>query len=254
MSVVQIERHKNYEVLKLNRGKANPINTKLCSAIIKELRRIENDDNVRGLIITGNTPGYFSVGLDLKELYYHDKKEISHFWEIWGEMVIGLVKFKKPLISAINGYSPAGGCVIAVTCDYRVMADDEKFVIGLNETSVGIVVPEYIFQLYQFWIGKKAAFHFLMDGALHTPSKALEIGLVDEICDVSDVLQKAQRKMEFWLTKPDSILQNSKLNSKSQLINDIENIEEISEEEKLKSWFDPQSRAVMGSIVAQLSK
>lgn len=254
MSVVQIETHKNYEVLKLNRGKANPINTELCAAIIEELRRIENDNNVRGLIITGNTPGYFSVGLDLKELYYYNEKEISHFWKIWGEMVLSLIKFRKPLISAVNGYSPAGGCVIAVTCDYRVMADDEKFVIGLNETSVGIVVPEYIFQLYQFWIGKRSAYQYLMDGVLHSPAQALKIGLVDETCDVSQVLEKAKEKMEFWLTKPDNIIQNSKMNSRSVLINDIESIDEISEEEKLRSWFDPQSRAVMGAIVQQLTK
>jgi enoyl-CoA hydratase/carnithine racemase len=254
MSVVQIESIKNYEILRFNRGKANPINTELCDSITSEIKRIEGDQNVRGLIITGNTPGYFSVGLDLKELYYFGEKEISNFWSSWENMIMTLLQFKKPLISAINGYSPAGGCVIAITCDYRVMADGEKFLIGLNETSVGIVVPEYIFHLYQFWIGKLAAFEHLMDGSLHSPQKALELGLVNEICDVSEVVERAQKKLEFWLSKPDNILQNSKMNLKSQLLKDIKSAEKISKEERLRSWFDPKSREVMSAIVAHLSK
>ncbi|MEE9374662.1 MAG: enoyl-CoA hydratase/isomerase family protein [Saprospiraceae bacterium] len=254
MSLVKIESYKNYEILYLNRGNANPINADLCGEITTELRRIENDGSKRGLIITGNTPGYFSVGLDLKELYYHDERTIGHFWYKWDEMLNSLIHFKKPLISAINGHSPAGGCVIAATCDYRIMADDDKYIIGLNETSVGIAVPENIFLLYQFWIGKNAAYHCLMDGSLHSPSNALKIGLINEVCNIKEVLCHAKRKMDIWLLKSDKILQNSKANMRAQLIKELKDIEEVSDKEKLKIWFDPKSRELMRSMVLQLSK
>jgi len=254
MSLIECTQKEDYQILKLNRGKANPINTELTDAIRNELTKIENDPNIRGAIITGNSPGYFSVGLDLKELFYYDENQITEFWDCWNSMVLELVKFPKPLISAINGYSPAGGCVIAVTCDYRIMADDEKYVIGLNETAVGIVVPEYIFLLYQYWIGKNHAYQNLMDGKLLNPKEALECNLVNEICPVEAVLNRAESKMQSWLSKPDNILKNSKLNMRAQLIRELESAPEIPQEIKLKSWFDPKSRAVMKALVDSLSK
>ena len=254
MATVQIKKHNDFEILTLSRGRANPLNTQVCEDISKELNRIDSDPSVRGLIITGNTPGFFSVGLDLIELNSLDENGIQKFWESWENMVMALIKFKKPIISAINGYSPAGGCVIAVTCDYRVMAEDEKFVIGLNETGVGIVVPEYIFFLYEFWIGKSAAYQHLMDATLHSPSQALKAGLINETCPMDEVLTKAIQKMESWLKKPDNVIQKSKMNMRAGLIRNIESTEKVSQEEKLKAWFDPKSKAVRDVLVASLAK
>lgn len=254
MSLVQIEKREGYDILIFNRGKANPINTDFCQELLGELKRIDSDDTVRGVIFTGNTPGYFSVGLDLKELYYYNKEAMLSFWEVWDELLAKLIRYKKPIISAINGYSPAGGCVLAVTCDYRVMADEENLVIGLNETAVGIAVPEYIFLMYQYWIGKNRAYQYLMDGKLLTTKEAHQSGLVDEAVPMDKVLERAERKMKFWLSKPDNIIQNSKMNLRGQLIRELDSAPIADIEEKLNSWFDPQSRLVMKAIVDSLTK
>lgn len=254
MGLVNLKRKDDYAILEMNRGKANPINIDLSQAIIDALDEVKSDPTVRGLIITGNTPGYFSVGLDLKELYYYDESRIEEFWSVWDKMVMDLITFPKPLIAAINGYSPAGGCVIAVTCDYRIMAEDEKFVIGLNETSVGIAVPEYIFLMYQFWIGKNNAYQFLMDGKLLNVAEAKESGLVNEVTSMENLMLKAEKKMKFWLSKPDKILHDSKMNLRAQLLRELRSMPDIDSSEKLKSWFDPKSRAVMKMIVDSLTK
>ena len=254
MSLVQIVQKEGYQILILNRGKANPINTELVNVIRKIINKAQNDPDIRGLIFTGNTPGYFSVGLDLKELYYYGEEEIIEFWNSWDAMIMEMARFPKPVIAAINGYSPAGGCVLALLCDYRVMADDEKFLIGLNETAVGIAVPEYIFLLYQFWIGKNRAYQFLMDGKLHTPTEALSCQLINESCSLDEVLLKAEGKMKTWLKKSDNILYNSKQNMRAQLIRELENTPDFPIKQKLKSWFDPKSREVMKFIVESLSK
>ena len=49
------------------------------------------------------------------------------------------------MIAAINGAAPAGGCQIAMSCDYRIMAQHPKFNIGLNETKLGIVAPTWVY-------------------------------------------------------------------------------------------------------------
>ena len=122
MSLIKIDKRNQYEILILNRGKANPIDNDMVTEIRAQLKRVAKDPSVRGIIWTGNTPGYFTVGLDLKELYYYDEAQIQVFWENWDSMVMEMIKFPKPMIAAINGYSPAGGCVLALSCYYRMMA------------------------------------------------------------------------------------------------------------------------------------
>lgn len=256
MTLIQTIKKQNYEILKLNRGKANPINGELVSEIRKQIARITEDDGTRGVILTGNTDGFFSVGLDLKELYYYDETQIGEFFENWEAMVMELIKFPKPIIAAINGYSPAGGCVLAVTCDYRMMAKGEKFTIGLNEVMAGIVVPEYIFQMYSFWIGKRQAYHNLLRGKLLKVEEALDCNLIDEVHEMEDLLAKAEAEMKKLLRVSDNLLQDSKKNMRAELIDRLDSISSPEENLKLmlEAWFNPQSRAIMKMLVDSLKK
>lgn len=252
--MIKVEKRDQYEILILNRGKANPINNDMVTAIRENLVRIKNDPGIRGIIWTGNTPGYFSVGLDLKELYFYNEPQIQEFWENWDAMVMELIKFPKPMIAAINGYSPAGGCVLAVTCDYRMMSEGEKFVIGLNEAAVGIVVPEYIYQVYAFWIGSRQAYHNLLRGRLLSVKEAHECKLVDEVHPMEELLPAAEKEMQRILRVPDNILINSKRHMRAAMVDRLEQVPKPDPKAKLAAWFDPKSRAMMKMLVDQLSK
>jgi len=252
--MIEIVDKEAYQILKLNRGRANPINTEMVKAIRSEIARVEKSDTTRGLIITGNSDGFFSVGLDLKELYHLDADGIKVFWKEWDSMVMELAHFSKPMIAAINGYSPAGGCVIATTCDYRFMVDEDKYVIGLNEVGVGITVPQNIYYLYRHWIGERNAYHSFLEAKLHNPTQALQIGLVDQIIPMDQVLATAEKKMQQLLLAPDKLLKDSKRNMRHELLTSLQNIEPISIKDKLASWFNPESRKVMKKLVDSLSK
>lgn len=254
MGLINIIKKNQYEILELSRGKSNPIHTDMVKEIRSQLNRVAGDDSTRGIIWTGNTPGFFSVGLDLKELYYYDEQQIRHFWENWDAMVLELVKFPKPMIAAINGHSPAGGCVLAVTCDYRMMAAGEKFLIGLNEVAVGITVPENIFQLYAFWLGKRQAYHYLMRGKLLSVTEAKACNLVDEVHEMDQLLPKAEKEMQRLLLTPDNVLFGSKRSLRAELIERLEQIPAVPLQMKLDLWFNPASRAVMKMMVDSLSR
>ena len=158
------------------------------------------------------------------------------------------------MIAAVNGYSPAGGCVMAMTCDYRIMAEGEKFVIGLNEVAVGITVPEYIFLLFKFWVGSRRAYHNLIRATLFSVKGAVEVGLVDESCPMEGLLERAEDELQRILMASDRLIVNSKKNLRAGLIQSIESSDKPPMEEKLKAWFDPASRAAMKMIVDRLSK
>ncbi|MEO1655609.1 MAG: enoyl-CoA hydratase/isomerase family protein [Bacteroidota bacterium] len=252
MSLVKSTTKNQYEILELNRGKANPINDDLVTEIRSHFQRIAQSSDSRGIILTGNTPGYFSVGLDLKELFYYDEDQIQQFWQNWEGMVHDMLHFPKPFICAINGHSPAGGCVMAVMADMRLMAAGEEFKIGLNEIGVGIVVPEYIFQTYAFWIGKRQAYQNLMLARLLSVAEAHEQKLIDQVCAMDELLPAAEKMMQHLLMAPDNLIQLSKKNMRQELFDRLASIPVPSPQARLDAWFNPQSRAVMKMLVDQL--
>ncbi len=95
-------------------------------------------DGVGAVVISG-APGFFSAGLDVPfMLEGGDAVAIATFQELLA-MRTALVMSDLPVAAAITGHSPAGGAVLAICCDYRVMAEG-KYKIGLNEVQVGLPV------------------------------------------------------------------------------------------------------------------
>src|SRR5690606_3428918 len=138
---------------------------------------------------------FFSAGLDLITLFDYNVDQIREFWNLFLEATSLLASFPKPIAAAISGHSPAGGCVFALCCDYRIMAEG-NFVIGLNEIPVGLIVPESIFQLYAFWIGRRNAYQNLLEGKLLTPNEAKAQGLVDDVVPANMLFNTATKKIK----------------------------------------------------------
>lgn len=123
------------------------------------------------LVSLQGQPKVFSAGLDILEMYGKSPERCGEFWKAVQEMWLKLYSSNMVTIAAVNvcttrpptyqhtrlhlqpnttslssfcppqGSSPAGGCLIALTCDYRIMADNPRYGIGLNETQLGIVAP-----------------------------------------------------------------------------------------------------------------
>ena len=151
--IEQIQKDK-YRIVKLNRPKVNALNASFVAEIRSCFKEAEEDDSVKGIILTG-IPNIFSAGLDLVELYEYDRKKMRSFLEAFGSMHVELASFSKPLICAITGHSPAGGTVIAITADYRVMASGEQYRIGLNEVAVNVQISNRLIEAYSFWLGQQ---------------------------------------------------------------------------------------------------
>lgn len=253
MNFINISKKKDYAIVYLDRGKVNAIN----HAMVREIRQVfdglKDDDEIRGVIITGK-PHYFSAGLDVIELYNYDYAEIKAFWLDFLGMMVDLFKFSKPTIAALSGYSPAGGTIIALTCDYRLMADGEKYLIGLNEVSVGINITQSIFHLYSFWLGNRIAYQALYSGKLFHIQEAMKIGLIDEIVELDDLVQAAENRMQVLLRPNDFILQHTKRAMRANAISkiDVDLTGEV--EERCAYWMSPQSREEIGAFVRKLTQ
>jgi Delta3-Delta2-enoyl-CoA isomerase len=239
-------------ILSLDRGKSNAINAEMINELTGMLHNIQSDKSIGGLIITGKE-GFFSAGMDLIELYNYNEAEVKDFWNKFLTLISVATSFSKPMIAAINGHSPAGGCVLALCCDYRIMAGG-KYVIGLNEIPVGIIVPDSIFNLYAFWIGKSLAYQFLLEGKLMDPAEALEHKLVNEVVNPAAILTLAERQIRKYLQFDWITWQQSKLNFRHELIQQVSKDQSESLKAMLKQWWSPHSRAIMQTIIDNLQK
>src|SRR5690606_20258895 len=99
-------------------------------------------EGAEAIIISGGEKVFYA-GLDVPELLNLDRAALEASWRAFFSVCEALARSPLPSVAAIAGHSPAGGAVIALFCDYRVMAHG-AWRIGLNETEVGLVVPECI--------------------------------------------------------------------------------------------------------------
>lgn len=252
MNTIKVSIKDRLSLITMDRGKSNALNREMIIELNDMLQNISADPNIAGVIITGKAP-FFSAGLDLIELYNYNEAEAESFWHLFLKFSANITAFKKPLVAAINGHSPAGGCVIALACDYRVMAEG-KFIIGLNEVPVGIIVPNSIFNLYAFWLGSANASRSLLDGKLFSPDEALKIGLIDELVSPERIITAAERKVRSYMGMERNTWEQSKLSIRKDLITSTSADQGEALAIMLKQWWAPSTRSILKTIIDNLQK
>ncbi len=252
MNTIQVNIKEKVAVLQLDRGRSNAINAEMVSELKLMIQNISNDNSIAGLIITGKE-GFFSAGLDLIELYDYDEINIRKFWMDFLDLVSLMVAFPKPMVTAISGHSPAGGCVLALCSDYRVMAEG-KYIIGLNEVPVGIIVPQSIFHLYSFWLGNAKAYRYLLEGKLMTTVEALASGLVDELVKSESILHAAERQIRKYIQMEPTTWRQSKVNLRAELLQKTSADQTEMLEIMLKQWWSPSTRSILKTIIQNLQQ
>lgn len=250
MEYVKLEVRDRVAHLILNRGSSNALNDKMIKELRDVLDILQKDQNIGGIILYGKQ-GFFSSGLDLIALYDYNEEEMKIFWNLFLDLIKTFVSFSKPAIAAISGHSPAGGCVLALCCDYRVMVEGD-FVIGLNEVPVGIIVPDSIFELYSFWVGKAKAYRFLLAGELLSPRSAMQEGLIDELVPANQLHTATDRQMKKYLNFNWNTWQQSKLEMRRDLFAKFNQDQTVLVEKILKQWWDPSTRAIVKTIIENL--
>ncbi|CAH1715399.1 unnamed protein product [Aphis gossypii] len=142
------------------------------------------------MILTSGLQKVFCAGLDITEFYNPNPDRLSKFWTTLQDTWLSLYTTSFPTVSVINGHSPAGGCLFAMSCDYRVMVGP-NYTIGLNETKLGIVAPKWFQDTMVAVIGQRKAEVSLTTGKMYTTDEALQIGLIDEsLPDANSALKK----------------------------------------------------------------
>jgi enoyl-CoA hydratase len=173
-----IERYENEGILtlRLAHGKASAIDVELLDGLLRELDQV--GDDIRALVLTG-TGSIFSAGVDLVRLTREGAEYVRRFLPLLSRFVHTLFSFPKPVVAAANGHAIAGGCVMVLAADIRLMAEGDGK-IGLPELLVGVPFPAAAMEVVRFAVSRDKIQSLIYTGRTLLPHEALAAGLVDK--------------------------------------------------------------------------
>jgi len=192
-----LETKDHIAIITLNHPPVNAWNWGLMADFEKAIDEVENDQETRALIITGGGEKAFSAGFDLSDSA-NAHKTSPKGRELWTR----LDRFPKPVIAAINGHVLAGGLELALSCHFRIMADDPKLNIGLTELNVGIIPGWGGTQRLTRIVGKARALDMILFSTRITPQQALECGLANRVCSPDKLMDTAVEFAEKLVKRP----------------------------------------------------
>lgn len=252
INVVEDEKKKTANVI-MQRPPVNSLNTELLQQLTSTIKALE-EKKFKGFILSSSSPTVFSAGLDITEMYSPQEEKLRLFWTSLQNMWKTL--YMTPLISiaAINGHCPAGGCVLALSCDHSIMVKS-RATIGLNETKLGIIAPKWFSQLYINTLNFQKAEHALKLGQLFTPEEALKLQLVNDLVDSpSDLNEKCQSEMERWLKIPDAARRLAKQSLRKKYVDELITYEKQEVEEIVKFVFLDETQNALGAYIKSLKE
>ncbi len=186
LSLVLTEARGDVAILTLSRPPANALDLELLLALG---RAVTEAESARAIVLTGSER-FFSAGLDLAYVLSLDDAQGLAFAQAFDDVMATLFAAPGPLIAALSGHAVAGGAVIAAAADFRLMAAGPSR-IGLPEIKVGVPFPVSALEIVrQAWGGPHLA-RLLFRGDTVDAAEALSLGLVDELVEPAELLDKA---------------------------------------------------------------
>jgi Delta3-Delta2-enoyl-CoA isomerase len=247
--MLEILRHEAIHEIKLARPPVNALDPSLVHALRVAIESAP-DDGARAIVLSGR-PGMFSAGLDVPALMQLSRDAFRVFWNDFFGLCAALARSPIPIVAAITGHAPAGGAVLSIMCDYRVMADG-AFKIGLNETQVGLAVPECIQAALRRLVGTYRAERLMVAGAMLEAAEAKAIGFVDELVATDLVVPRAVAWLSELLKLPPVAMAETRRLARADISAVFADPSALPVEDFLDRWFAPEAQQVLQGLVARL--
>ncbi|XP_039488388.1 enoyl-CoA delta isomerase 1, mitochondrial [Drosophila santomea] len=250
LTTVEVNDKTGIATLTMNRPPVNSQNVQLLLDLQASISEIENNKS-RGLILTSAHSNVFSAGLDIFEMYNTDVERLRTVWTELQNVWIALYGTSLPTAAAINGHAPAGGCLLATACEYRVMRPN--FLIGLNEAQLGIIAPKWLMSGFTNVLPKRVAERALTQGRMFTTQEAFEAGLVDEIASSKEEAVEKCAAFIGTFAKVNPLARGlTKLQFRADNIKEFEKIREKDVADFAALASSPEVQKVMGTYLENL--
>ena len=220
----------------------NALSSELMRSLRDQLRSAAGEP----LLMTGAGDA-FSAGLNLNEVRAFDLDGARTFIELLEALVVELYEYPGPLVALVNGHAIAGGCVMAMCCDHRVMSASESARIGLNETALGLPFPPRVLELARRRLAPPHRDRVLFGAQLHDARSALELGLVDEIASNADDL--ARERLTALAAHPPSAYRFNKRALRAGTLDPSPKAIDAFEREGLPRWISTEVKHTVSALL-----
>jgi enoyl-CoA hydratase/carnithine racemase len=241
--------HDAIRELRLARPPVNALDPALVRALREAIARAERE-GARGLVLSGRER-MFSAGLDVPLLLALARDQLRAFWSDFFGLCADIACSPVPIVAAITGHAPAGGAVLSIMCDYRVMADG-AFRIGLNETEVGLAVPAPIQAMLRRLVGAYRAERLMVAGTMLESADAKAVGFVDELVATELVVPRAIAWLSDLLKLPPHAMTQTRRIARADVAALFDDSRAQSVDDILEVWYAPEAQSVLQALVARL--
>jgi len=255
LKMLNCNSHDKVLELNISRPPVNAINTELIRALHQQIESALAD-GYEAVVLSGQ-PEIFSAGLDVPELMGLRRPQMEQFWIEFMALLQCIANCPIPIVAAITGHSPAGGTVLALPCDYRIMASGSvkgPYKIGLNEVQVGLVVPQAIYYSLLRLTGERQAGNLVVEGKLIDSEEAYKCGLVDELQPTKEVVSAAISWCQRHLALPRQAMLKTRAIVRKPLMDWYADAGSEGVTDFVDHWFHDSTQNVLQMLVAQLGK
>jgi enoyl-CoA hydratase len=247
---MRIERRGEVAIVFVEGGKANAMSPELLGRLAALVGEVEASD-ARAMVLTGYDR-YFSAGLALPILIDLDRAAMRGFMDAFDRAMLRVYACPLPVVASVNGHAIAGGCVLAMQCDARLMADGD-FKIGLSEAQLGIGLPATVVEPLRALVPASSLSPIALEGRLLSPKDAVGLGLVDRVVAKDELLSRAVERATELARTPPSAYRQLKSSLRRPVIEAIERSAESCRESWLDTWFSADAQERLRSAVAKIS-
>jgi len=192
-----LKKQKYLATITINHPPVNAWNWATMQDFERALDAVENDSDVRVVIITGAGEKCFSAGFDVSDASNaHQTSPKAR--ELWRR----IDRFPKPVIAAINGYALGGGLELAMCCQFRIMVNTPEAMVGLTELNLGIIPGWGGTQRLPLLVGKAKALDMIMFSRKINATEALETCLINQVSAPGRLMDDARALAEKLATRP----------------------------------------------------
>lgn len=187
-------------IITINRPKVyNALNASVIRELGEAVEEVYNNSAIKGAIITGEGPKAFAAGADISELSQVSAEEAKVLGKRGQTVFDKIERSPKPIVAAVNGFALGGGCELAMSCHFRLASENASF--GQPEVNLGLIPGYGGTQRLPRLIGLGKANYYLLTGDSIKAAAALEMGLVNQVVALDELLPVTQNILQKIYSK-----------------------------------------------------
>lgn len=184
-------------------GNTSAMDRQTLEHLQKTVDQVNVEDEIKGMVLTGQNR-FFSTGFNLNTfMAFETLEQAGDFIAFSDRVFFNIFTCTKPVVCAMNGHTVAGGLILSMAADYRILSNHPKTKVGMSEINIGVPLSAVQTGIMRFGLDSDRVYrNLLYFGQLINSTDALQQNIVDEILDPKELIDRAKTIVSSWMDTP----------------------------------------------------